>query len=222
MASLKRTRNILLTSAVTAAVLGLGASLAFAAAGGSAHHLDSATTWTISPGGSAKAVAGKVSITDTNTGTVITCTSASGAGVLKSGSGLSGTEIGEATEPPIFNHCYWIGLPWIWHWPPGPWWLNAISYNSAKGITTGDITGLNVTGTSDGCTIVLDGTSATSDNGQVRGTYSNATGKGTFLSTGGNLHFYDVSGCDGAFNNGDSAVAKGSFTVSPKQTATGS
>jgi hypothetical protein len=224
MATLKRTRNLLLTSAAAAVALGLGASLAFAAVGGPAHHAVSATTWTVSPGGAAKAVAGKVSIKDTTTGSLLTCTSASAAGTVKSGSGLSGTHLGQPSQPPSFEDCQ--GGPgfkifWIWE-NTNEIYINAQSYNAAKGITTGDITGLHASGSTTGCSFVVDGTSGSSDNGLVKGTYTNATGKGTVLATGGNLHFWDVSGCFGLYNNGDAAEASGSFTVTPKMTAVGS
>jgi hypothetical protein len=220
MATLKRTRNILLTSAVTAAAVGLGASLALASAG-PAHHVVSATTWSISPGGTTSGVSGKVTITDTATASAITCKSSKGSGELKKGSGLSGTDIGEVATAPLFADCITQGAPgpWDWAWEPPGWNLTAVSY-SAKGVTTGKVTGLHAAGTTTACSLVLDGTSGSGDNGELKGTYTNSTGKGTLLSSGGDLHFWDVSGCLGLFNNGDAAVVKGSFTVTPKQTVT--
>jgi hypothetical protein len=40
------------------------------------------------------------------------------------------------------------------------------------------------------------------------------------LATGGNLHFYSVSGCLGLFINGDPVTLSATFTVSPKQAIT--
>lgn len=66
-----------------------------------------------------------------------------------------------------------------------------------------------------GCTAVIDGTSGTASDGQVRFTYN---GRLAVLATGGNLHFWNVSaGCLGAFRTGDPATLSGTFTVSPAQ-----
>ncbi len=40
------------------------------------------------------------------------------------------------------------------------------------------------------------------------------------LTTGGNLHFYSVTGCFGIFNSGNRATFSATFTLSPKQTIT--
>jgi hypothetical protein len=55
---------------------------------------------------------------------------------------------------------------------------------------------------------------------RIKGTYSNSTGKGKLIPSGGNLHIYSVKGCTGLFNNGDPATVSGSYTATPKQTAT--
>jgi hypothetical protein len=67
---------------------------------------------------------------------------------------------------------------------------------------------------------VVDGTSAGADDGQVTDTYTNSTAKMNILTTGGNLHFYNVSGCLGLFRNGDSVTFSASYTLSPAQTIT--
>ena len=40
------------------------------------------------------------------------------------------------------------------------------------------------------------------------------------LTTGGNLHAYNVSGCAGILSNGDPVTISATFTLSPKQTIT--
>ena len=39
----------------------------------------------------------------------------------------------------------------------------------------------------------------------------------TTLTTGGNLHVYDVTGCAGLFNDNDPLTISGTFPMSPKQ-----
>jgi len=225
MGTLKRTRNVILATAATAAVIGCGTSLAFAASSERAGPAAAAKTWTVSPGGAATSMWGKTTLTDTTTGTAITCKSTVAAGTLMSGSGLSGKNIGQASGAPTFEDCIGpLRLPWWTYWPvPVPWpWLRAVSFNSATGVATGTLTGIHATvGTESGsCSAVLDGTSATADNGTLKGTYSDATGKGKLLGTGGHLHLYDVSGCTGLINNGDAVKITGSYSVTPVQTIT--
>ena len=57
-------------------------------------------------------------------------------------------------------------------------------------------------------------------NGKVKVTYTNSTGKLALLGPGGTLHAWAVSGCLGLINDGDPAQASGSLTVSPTQTIT--
>jgi hypothetical protein len=40
------------------------------------------------------------------------------------------------------------------------------------------------------------------------------------LTTGGNLHFYDDTGCLGIFDSGDPATLSATYTVTPKQAIT--
>ena len=56
-----------------------------------------ANTWTVSPGGAVKANAGKTTLTDTTTGSVLNCASSKISGTLKHGGGLTGTGIGSIT-----------------------------------------------------------------------------------------------------------------------------
>src|SRR5689334_535586 len=53
-----------------------------------------ATTWTITPGGAIAAKSGWAPIRDTNVGQLMTCTSLTASGTLKSGSGLPGSGAG--------------------------------------------------------------------------------------------------------------------------------
>ena len=92
-------------------------------------------------------------------------------------------------------------------------------------------TGIHITIAGPNCDAVVDGTGANADNGQVDVTYTNSTHKLKMLTTGGNLHYYDVIGCLSLVNSGDAAeiaaISKGTgklsaltYTVSPAQTIT--
>jgi len=211
MAILKRTYGILFAGAATAAVIGLSAAPAFAA-----------TTWTVSPGGAITAKSGKTTLTDTTTDTVLTCKSSSTSATLKSGSGLKGAGLGSITAV-TFKTCTGpLSLTFTVTTNALPWKLNAKSYNSTTGVTTGTITGIDATLSGADCSATVDGTAAGADNGEVKATYTNSTGKLKVKTTGGNLHIYDVSGCAGLIADGDATTFSATYTVSPIQTITGS
>ena len=88
MTILKRAGGVLITGAALAGMLALSVSSA-----GAATNAGVAATWTVKPGGAITAKAGTTTLKDTNTGSVLTCTSSSGKGTAKTGSGLSGTGI---------------------------------------------------------------------------------------------------------------------------------
>jgi hypothetical protein len=207
---LKRISAIAMAGGATVALtVGLGMSPSFAT---------TAATYTVTPGGAATA-SGTAQVKDTKTGTIAKCTSLKLDATLKKGSGLAGAKIGSITGPATaFTGCS-IGTISVSVTAKGfPWHLNATSYKS--GVTTGTITGIDLVATATGCSATLDGTAAGADNGKVKVTYTNSTGKLAILSAGGNLHDWAVSGCLGLENNGDPQDATGSTTVSPKQTIT--
>jgi hypothetical protein len=144
-------------------------------------------------------------------------------GTLKSGSGLPGTGIGSITTVG-FTSCL---LPPLGPRPTLrardlPWHLNVLSYNDATGVVTGSLSHLQIRFSSFvSCTAVIDGTSGTASDGTVKFSYSDRTGVLQVRATGGNLHFYNVQGCAGLINTGDSASISATFTVSPKQAITG-
>ena len=55
--------------------------------------------------------------------------------------------------------------------------------------------------------------------GTLKFSYSDSTGQLITL-TGGDLHFYDVRGCAGLFNDNDPLTISGAFPLSPKQQIT--
>ena len=207
-------RNARILAAGGAAVLvaALGSPAALAA--------PTATTWTVQPGGAITATSGSLTLTNPPGGSLSdTCTSSTMSGTLKAGSGLPGPGIGSISMA-AFRGCGHIasqdlkarGLPWH---------LNAASYNPGSGTTHGTITGLHADLEGPSCSLIIDGTGASKDNGIVSVTYSNAKHALTWLKGGsGNLHFYKVVGCAGFFGSGDPANLAGTFGVSPQQTIT--
>jgi hypothetical protein len=99
--------------------------------------------------------------------------------------------------------------------------VNLLSYNSATGVAAGSISHIQIKMSgAGGCRAVIDGTSGTAGDGIVKFTYANSTARLKTLTTGGSLHFYNVSGCLGLFRTGDPAILSATFTLSPKQTIT--
>jgi hypothetical protein len=178
-----------------------------------------AATWTVSPGGAITATSGKTTLKDTTTGSVLSCTSSTANATLKKGTGLAGAGLGSITGISFTNCTGPLGLTFTV--TPGhlPWKLNAISYNA--GTTTGTITGIHATLTGSGCSAVVDGaTSGTANNGKVKVTYTNGTHLLKVLTTGGNLHIWNVVGCAGLIGSGDASTFSASYSVSPAQTIT--
>ncbi len=211
------TRQARLLAAVPAAFLAaaLGAAAASAAA-----------TWTIKPGGAITATGTKVVFTDPKTGSNWTCQSVTITGRLKPGSGLSGSGAGSISAV-TFKTCtnpLGVTLPnplrvtFLVTATDLPWHINLSGYSN--GVATGSISHLQMQLGGPGCNAVLGGTSATATDGHVRFSYADGTGRFTILATGGNLHFYNVTGCAGLWNTGDPLTIRGTFPVSPKQKIT--
>ncbi len=212
MPKLTRRGGTLFAGAAVAAIACLSGSPALAAGP------VAAASWTVSPGGAVSGAAGTTTLQDSTTGTALSCSSSAATGTLKSGSGLA-NPIG-TIQTLTFNNCTGpLGISFSTS-VTGPFPLSATSYNAATGVTAGRIG--NIHGSISGplCSATVDGTSATADNGAVRARYKNATGKLTVLPTGGNLHIYNVSGCFGLINSGDTATFSGTYQITPKQVIT--
>lgn len=201
---------------LTAVILGGGTALALALGTTAAMAINA--TWTVKPGG-AISFSGSAQVKDAATGTTAKCSSVKMSGTVKKGSGLSGTGIGTLSKA-SFSNCNVGGIGVTVTVHGLPWKLNATSFNSTSGVTTGTISGIDLVATNPACSATLDGTGAGANNGKTKITYTNSTGKIKLLGSGGNLHSYNVSGCLGLINNGDAQHASGSGTVTPKQTIT--
>jgi hypothetical protein len=200
-------RRLLLTGGATALAVGASAGVALAVA----------ITFSISPGGAITAKAGKTTLTDTNTGSVLTCASSSSKGTLKKGHGISGASLGTITAL-SFSTCKGpLNLTFTVANSGFPWKLSGTSFKS--GVTTGNITGIKSHLSGPGCSADVAGTTATTP-GKVKVTYTNSTHKLNVLATGGTLHVFNVSGCAGLINSGNATQFVGSYTVTPSQTIT--
>ena len=205
---MRRGSRLLSVAAATAAVASLATSPAFAAA----------TTWTVSPGGAVTGTATTTDLSDSTTGTTLTCTSSSANATLKSGSGLT-SPLGTITAI-SFNNCTGpLGISFSAS-VTGPFPMKANSYNASSGTTAVKITHIHGSLSGPLCSAVVDGTSATANNGTVKATYNNSTGLLQVLATGGSLHIYNVSGCFGLINSGDTATFTATYGISPGQTIT--
>lgn len=200
----------LLATAAAAAMVSLSAGPAFAGPG------VAAATWTVSPGGSVSGTAGTTTLQDSTTGITLTCTSSQANGSLKSGSGLA-NPLGKITSL-TFNTCTGpLGISFSAS-VTGPFPLKGTAYSASTGTATGKIAKIHGAISGPLCSAVVDGTSATANNGAVKFHYTNSTGALQVLTTGGNLHIYNVNGCFGLINSGDTATFGGTYAISPKQT----
>jgi hypothetical protein len=208
----KRISAIIVAGGAAALTLGLTSAPSFATT--------VTKTWTVKPGGSISGKAFKSTLTDTTTGTVLTCKSSTTTATAKSGTGLPGAKIASISTL-TFNTCTGpLGLTFTVASSGFPWFLNALSFTASTGVTHGTITGAHAVLTGSGCSATVDGTGATADNGMVKGTYNNGTGKLKILSSGGNLHIYNVNGCFGLVNSGDAANFTTTYAITPVQTIT--
>ena len=205
----KRLTAVILGGGAAALALALGTTTAMAS------NIDA--TWSVSPGGNIS-FSGTGQVKDASTGTVAKCTIKM-TGTLKKGHGLSGAGLG-TIKTASFTSCTIATVAVTVTTHGLPWKLNASSFNATGGVTTGNISGIDLVATAPGCSATLDGTGAGANNGKTKITYTNSTGKIKLLGSGGNLHSYAVSGCFGLVNNGDVQKASGSGTVTPKQKIT--
>jgi len=203
------TRRILLTGGATALAVGVSAGVALAVA----------ITFSIHPGGNISASAGTTKLTDTTSGAVLQCTSSKTTGTLKSGSGISGTNLG-SVKTLTFSGCTGpFGLTFTVSNSGFPWTLHGTAFNATSGVTTGNITGIKSHLAGTGCAADVAGATAGST-GKVKVTYTNSTHKLKVLAGGGTLHVFNVNGCAGLLSNGDATQFTGTYTVTPAQTIT--
>ena len=208
---IKHVRAVLGAAVAAAIVIGPGVATAATA------------TWTITPGGKFYTFVSFATpeLTDATTGARFPCPTGFGiSGTLKSGTGLT-DPIGTVTTAkgragnPLTLQCSGNGLQLTVTFSGLPWQVRALRFDSASpGTTSGILTGVagqaaNFSGPS--CSAVIDGTAPGAGDGKVGFSYAN---NGDFtIKPARNLHFYQVSGCNGHINNGDSMTFTAPFLI---------
>ncbi len=208
----------------TALKSSLVAAAAITSALGLVGSASAAGTWTVSgfptPPAGVTGTSTNTVLTDPATGTQLKCTTASVTVTATNGTGLSGTNLAQVTAASWSGCSGPLGITFSVTAQNLPWSLNAVSYNSTTGVTTGTLTGVEAHISGVGCTADFRGTSSTTP-ATLNGTYTNSSHKLTVLGTGGNLHAYNVSGsCLGLINNGDAANYTGDYITSTPVTIT--
>lgn len=182
-------------------------------------------TWTVSgfPEPSPSTVTGTSTntvLTDPSTGTQLKCATATVTVKGTNGSGQSGTPLATVVGATWSNCSGPLGITFAVTAQNLPWNLNAASYNSTTGVTTGSITGIEAHISGVGCTADFRGVSATVP-ATVNGTYTNSSHKLTVNATPTDLHAWNVSGaCSGLINTGDAVTYTGDYTTSSPVTIT--
>jgi hypothetical protein len=194
--------------AAGALALAVGASTLPAAASAGA----SAATWTVTPGGQYRAQVRNDNfwgILDVRTNQEIRCTVNASAWsmrlLFKKGTGLS-NPIGWVRSLSFPKPCFPGGMGPVTLSAAGtPWGINAFNYDSAGQVTSGRLTHMHLALSGPHCSAVLDGSSATADDGTLPFAYNNELPN--TLQTGNNfrggLHAYQMTGCRQMLHSGD-------------------
>jgi hypothetical protein len=212
----KRSFGTLLGTSLTATVLAIGLAATPSLA-------TTATTWSVTPGGSFSGSSSSVTFTDTATEAPLVCSSSSISGKLKSGSGLAGTHIASITAL-SFSSCVGLGSSdyTLTTGEDFPYYLNTNSYDAASGKTTATVTGIVATLEGNFCNAAIWGTTDTTP-GTVKGEYTNSTHKLKIITNGSTLHVYNVNQNCAAltgWGSGDPLTMSGTYTITPAQVIT--
>ena len=116
----------------------------------------------------------QVTFTDTTSGTVLNCASASATGTVTVGTISSGTPIG-TVDGTIWNTCTGPGGISLAVTGSGTWGLNATG-NTVGGVTPGNVSAVSAHVSGGGCDFDVTGT--------VDGTYTNGSSNGTLTLPG--------------------------------------
>lgn len=204
---------------VRAVLVGGGAAAALILGMSSA---SAAGTWSVSVGSATGTVAFQgatvgdhtptnpdILFNDVTTGLSLSCDSGTADGSTTVGTGLSGTDIAQISGPSTtWNNC--VGPLGIELDPSGngTWNLQADSYDSATGVTTGRITDVSAHVQSpDQTSCVFDVT------GSVNATFTNSNQQ-LAINPDATLNISNVTGCFGLINEGDQASFQAIYGVS--------
>jgi hypothetical protein len=148
---------------------------------------------------------GTVKLTDGNSGFTISCTSTVSGAYNTSTPPEIATLTGAA-----FSSCTGSGLSFTVAAGGLAWTVTTTSSTPNQAGTIGH---MSLTVSAAGCSFTVNGTIATGHHGKIRFTYNYTPPVLKFLSTGGNLHLWNVSGCFGLVSGGDAATLSGSYKV---------
>jgi hypothetical protein len=184
------------------------------AAGSTAALAAQAAGWTVEPGGAVSIVTAKLTLTDPDTGTILTCTSAKLTGTLGSGSGLQGAGAGSIAKAG-FTKC---------QWPSGsnpdlksallPWHINLTSYRD--GVVTGTVSNIGLLTANGACVAQITGDGKSDGIAKFR--YNDNTNTGTF--TGENLKVVNEICAAILYHKGDPISLSARFSMHPAQSIT--
>jgi hypothetical protein len=180
-------------------------------------------TWTVRPGGAVTATSAELVLRDATSTSQVECPSLAVKATLKGGAGLPGPGVGSVMSMTTGTCVGPLDFTFTLTFRHLPFTLNATSYDPGTGTTTAKITGIHGTFVGPSCSYVLDGTGAGMDDGTVVVTYANGSHMLKLLTTGGNLHAYNVQGgCSlaGGVSSNDRLTLSATGTVSPAQTIT--
>lgn len=182
--------------------------------------------WQSAPGGKVTGKSKKVTLTDTTTGTVISCTSSSISGGFKSGQQVAPAGIGAFSSVTLLACTGPGGKTFTVTTTASashPWLLDAQSWNSTTTVTAATISGITAAITGPGCHASMAGASSGTP-GIVKVAISVIQGfTGSYINTlsigadGSNLRIWNVSGCSGFFNSGDTLTYTATYTAKPGQ-----
>ena len=211
----KRIRTMVLTAGTAAVAVAVGVTSAAA----------SIPTWTVTPGGSLVGARGRLTLTDTVTGTMLTsCGVEISSGTLESGSVSNpiGTNVVITFMPS--RPCSGPGGQTFGGSSGAAGTVIANTYNASTGQMTGHLKNAISYDFGNGSTCGFSLVNS-SDNGAgtvlIKHLNSNPA-KLVILARGGNLRIFNVFGspCASLFNNADAATLAGRITLSTGQTIT--
>ena len=206
----KKVSRAVVVPAIALSALALGSAAAFAASSYNVAAGSAASGTIVGYTANTTGPLPQVTFTDTTSGAVLNCESASAAGTITVGTNRIGTGIG-TVDSTGWNNCTGPAGLQLTVTGSHPWSLNATG-DTAGGVTAGTVSGVNAHVADNGGGCDFDVT------GSVAGSYTNGTSNGTLTlpGTSTTLTISNVSGflCGFAgIRSGDSASFRATYQV---------
>lgn len=198
-----------ISASVAAAALGLTVTAAHAASGRPRPATSGAGTWSVSPMNQFDEPSniGLTVLSDPNTGGAISCKFSGGAIKPPGGMGLRGTLV--TISGLAFSQCTLPdGTSVTLNPGSSSWTMTGRQFDPSRnlGVTSGRLHGVSMSFSSTSCSGVFDGTAAGANDGGLAYQYYNNPHWLVVHTYASTLHAYNVSGCSGIFNNGDTVT----------------